>query len=76
MNFTATVGIMSQVFFGLWAKHSTFLYEFTSQFTQRLGGNPVDLEERIVVSVLLCSDGLATHAAPSGSLSIVACGHA
>ena len=43
----------SQVFFGLWAKHSTLLYEFTSQFTQRLGGNPTDLEERIVVRLSL-----------------------
>ena len=47
-------GATSQVFFGLWAKHSTFLYEFTSQVTQRLGGNPADLEERIVVSVSMC----------------------
>lgn len=55
---------MSQVFFGLWAKHSTFLYGFTSQFTQRLGGNPADLEERLVVSVSLCSHGLDTSIGP------------
>ena len=43
--------ISLQVFFGLWAKHSMFLYGFTSHVTQRLGGNPPDLEERLVVSM-------------------------